>query len=542
MRGWLFGCLRREWPAVAACVAALTCAQGLALLVPLATWLVTDRALPEGSGRLLLLAVLALVVVALHGAVLGACSDLASRTLDQRLRLRANAAIFDAQLRAVDVIGSRRTIGDALQLMASAESVAGAVLGIGLSPAVGLMGACSAGMALYLLAPGPAVALLLTCITFLGVALPLLMANARWQSDVIRTRAVRQSGLVELLQGASTLRAEAAEAAAFRRWLGRLVREQAASLGQDRCGLWLDLLMEGAMQATRVGWLAWGAAACLRGSLSLGAMLAGTMLVEQVMRQVIGLSHAAIAGSGLAIHWKRVDAALVEAGRLARGATPGCPAKAPDSGAPALRVANTHARYEAHGPWVLRDQSLVVPVGALVIVAGQSGAGKTTLLRLAAGLLPCDQGTIAVFGRPARRCDERVGYLPQNASLFEGTLANNLAWISGRPVQDILDAARRTGLDDWVRTLPMGYATRLSSGTGLVSGGQRQLILLTGVLASDRSLLLLDEPMSHLDQAMRKRILESGLFEGRTTVIISHDSPTHRNGTCRPMRSSGDRC
>ena len=529
MGAWLWSAVCAESGHVVAALVALTLSQGLGLLGPAVAWLVTDRALPDGAAGLLTVAVLGLVAVAGHGAALGWWRDRVTRSLDQRLRTRANGMMFDALLRSAYAETRGRTVGEGLQLLSSAELIAGAALGSGLGPLLGLFSAAVAWATLCALVPAAAWALAGLALGLLLLSLPLARNNTRWQGEVLHARAAQQSLLLELLQGGPALRTAGAEHAGARRWLRRLVDEQTATLGQVRAGLWLDVLLEGSLQLTRAGWLAWGGAACVRGDISLGPFLASAMLAEQVMRQAIALSHALMSLTALAPHWRRVNGALQAAAAAAQCATPPQgPARAvpADPGVPALRLDHLFFRYDPRAPWAVRDHSLEVPAGALVVLSGASGAGKTTLLRLAAGLLTPQQGQVEVFGQPVQAGSDLIGYLPQEAPLFEGSIASNLRWLAGCPASQVLAVARRTGLDDWVRTLPMGYATRVSAGGGSFSGGQRQLIALTAVLASDRPLLLLDEPMSQLDRLSRRRILDSGLFQGRTMVVISHD----RNG------------
>jgi len=107
--------------------------------------------------------------------------------------------------------------------------------------------------------------------------------------------------------------------------------------------------------------------------------------------------------------------------------------------------------------------------------------------------------------------------------LFSGTLAENLTLLSGgAPLPRIRSAADEIGLGNLLRGMPAGYETMLqASGVGL-SSGQRQLILLTAAAASERRILLLDEPMANLDGDTQRRILASRAFEGKTIVYASH--------------------
>lgn len=78
-------------------------------------------------------------------------------------------------------------------------------------------------------------------------------------------------------------------------------------------------------------------------------------------------------------------------------------------------------------------------------------------------------------------------------------------------------------MDEWVKTLPMGYQTMVASGGGNFSGGQRQLVAISAVLASNKQLLLLDEALSNLDWVSRQRILQCRRFQGRTIIYASHE-------------------
>jgi ABC-type bacteriocin/lantibiotic exporter with double-glycine peptidase domain len=101
---------------------------------------------------------------------------------------------------------------------------------------------------------------------------------------------------------------------------------------------------------------------------------------------------------------------------------------------------------------------------------------------------------------------------------------DNLKLFSGGASQRRLqEVAEETGLAEWVDTLPMGYQTVVASGGANLSGGQRQLIAITAILASGKKLLLLDEALSNLDWVSRARIVRSRRFEGRTVVYASHE-------------------
>jgi ATP-binding cassette subfamily B protein len=175
--------------------------------------------------------------------------------------------------------------------------------------------------------------------------------------------------------------------------------------------------------------------------------------------------------------------------------------------------------------------SLVIPAGAMVGFIGPNGSGKTTLLDLVSGLLIPQSGHIEVDGLRLDRANRiawqsTIAYVPQHVTLFEATLAENIAF--GTPPAHIdrerLEwAVRLARLTECVAALPNGYDEWLGAGCAL-SGGQRQRLAIARALYRDASLLILDEATSGLDTAAEGEITETLelLRPNRTILIIAH--------------------
>ena len=184
--------------------------------------------------------------------------------------------------------------------------------------------------------------------------------------------------------------------------------------------------------------------------------------------------------------------------------------------------------YEHERP-VLHDVSLTIPAGERVAVMGPSGSGKSTLAALIARFYDPASGRVLVDGRDLRDCSlpwlrEQIGVLLQDTVLFTGSVEENIAYASGAPRERVVGVARAAAADDFIASLPSGYATELGpQGVGL-SGGQRQRIGIARTLLRDPPILVLDEPTTALDKESEARVMEGlwALMQGRTTILITH--------------------
>jgi ATP-binding cassette subfamily B protein len=170
-------------------------------------------------------------------------------------------------------------------------------------------------------------------------------------------------------------------------------------------------------------------------------------------------------------------------------------------------------------------------------LVGLSGSGKSTLVQMIDRLYKPKSGRISIDGYDIEKLQiaglrRRIGYVPQDGLLFEGTVLDNIRLNSpDASIEAVMDAARTAAAHDFILNLDNGYATRLGEkGSGL-SGGQKQRICLARTVLQDPSLLILDEATSALD-AETERIVCRNLarqFEDTTVLFITHRLTTLRN-------------
>ncbi len=368
----------------------------------------------------------------------------------------------------------------------------------------------------YLAIIGGTILIVVTVINQLVTKSPTLKSNvnamrANTISDQIRTEAemVQSMGMRD---------------AAFKRWhhaRNDSLKSQIASA--DLVGTFSSatktfrLFLQSAM-------LGLGAFLVLQGELSPGAMIAGSILMGR-----------ALAPIEMAIgQWPLVQAARRGWNNLSRLLSE-LPPEAARTPLPKPRAKLDIQQLTVVPPGeqqaALRIVSFTLEPGKALGVIGPSGAGKSTLARAltgvwrpAGGKIRLDGATLDQYGSEA--LGRHIGYLPQRVTLFEGTIAENIAKLSENPdPEKIVEAAKKADAHEMILRLPDGYDTRVSAAGGRLSGGQMQRIGLARAMFGDPVLLVLDEPNSNLDNEGSDAVnlaIRRMKKEGKSVLIMAH--------------------
>ena len=193
-----------------------------------------------------------------------------------------------------------------------------------------------------------------------------------------------------------------------------------------------------------------------------------------------------------------------------------------------------HVTFAYEDEVILKDYSINLNPGKIIGIHGASGSGKSTLLKLLMRFWDVNQGTIEVNGFeirqiPTRTLRDMESYVTQETHLFHDSIANNIA--IGKPGasrEEIMEAAKKASIHDFIQTLPDGYDTKVGELGDTLSGGEKQRIGIARAFLHDAPFLLMDEPTSNLDSLNEGIILKSirEACRSRTVVLVSHRKST----------------
>lgn len=268
-----------------------------------------------------------------------------------------------------------------------------------------------------------------------------------------------------------------------------------------------------------------GAYLVIKGDMTAGMMIAGSILMGRVLSPIDQLIAVWKQWSSAKLAYQRLDELLrefpPEVEHMALPAPHGQVSfEQVSAGPPGRRMATLH------------QVSFNLAAGEVLGVLGASGSGKSTLARVLVGVWPTLAGTVRLDGADIHRWNRddlgpHIGYLPQDIELFSGSIADNIARFREADPELVVKAAQQAGVHELILRLPRGYDTVLGDNGGGLSGGQKQRVALARALYGGPRLIVLDEPNSNLD-TVGEAALASAIMQmkaqGSSVVLVTHRS------------------
>ncbi|MFE0153909.1 ABC transporter ATP-binding protein [Nonomuraea sp. NPDC059007] len=506
------------------------------------TKLVLDGAAAGRPLRDLISVIVGLAAMGILGATLPHLGQYLQREAERRIGLVAQDRLFRA---TEEFVGLSRfedpAFADRLRLAQQHGGATPALVVIGfVSMGRSVLSGLSLLGVLLSLTPWLPLVVLLSALPSLAAEL----RHARWQAETAwrigptERRELFLSTLLTDAQAAKEIRLFGAGRFLRHRMLSERRKANAAKERVDRRELLIQCTIGGLAGMISGGALLWAVSAAVAGRISIGDVSLVIAALAAVQAAVVALVRDLARCHGqILLFGHYVD--VLNAGRdlaIPEGPVPVGPLRA------SIDFKDVWFRYAEHQPWVLQGVSFTVPSGDSVAIVGRNGAGKSTIIKLLLRLYDPSRGAITWDGVDLRDIDpaalrQRVGAVFQDFMCYDLTAAENVSIADvGSAADDVVNAARLAGADDFIRALPHGYETMLSriffqgenaeDGTGVsLSGGQWQrMALARACLRHDRDLLILDEPSSGLDAEAEYEVHETlrRRRAGQSCVLISH--------------------
>ena len=338
--------------------------------------------------------------------------------------------------------------------------------------------------------------------------------------------AQRNSTLIESLSGLETLKAMGAESVMQRQWEEATRFLASQNLHSRSLNLKLTQSSSTVQRFVQLSVIVVGVYLISDGALSMGGLIACMMLSTRAVSPFAKLGSLLAQFQNAEVAMKSLDALFAtpseykdEKAFISRDRFQG-----------SFEFKNVSFEYPSAGIKSLNQTSFKLKAGEHIAVLGRVGSGKSTIAKLALGLFEATDGEIRVDGVDIRQLDPReyrgaVGYIPQDVTLFTGSLRDNIA-LARPSITDaqLIKAVERAGIADWVNRHPLGFDMPISERGDSVSGGQRKCIAVARALVTEPSILIMDEPTGGTDQSTERTIIENlkTYIEGRTLIVITH--------------------
>ncbi|MBI4782143.1 MAG: NHLP bacteriocin export ABC transporter permease/ATPase subunit [Oscillatoriophycideae cyanobacterium NC_groundwater_1537_Pr4_S-0.65um_50_18] len=504
------------------------------MLVPLATGILIDTALPTGDRNLLIQIGLGLLFFALGSVSLELVQALATMRLETVSEASMQAAVWDRLLKLKPTFFREYTIGDLESRVSGISQIRRRLTGTTLRTILtGFFALLNFGL---MLVYSPTLALVagvvaVVTIAFTATSGALLL---RQTLPLLELRGEIYGLLVKLIEAVPKLRSAGAEERAFAVWGQKYTRqlrlETSTQSIQDSVAVF-NTVMPG-LTATLLFWttviLIGQAQAAGETGLTTGRFLAFSAAFGIFISGATSLSNAITSVLEVVALWKRSQPILA--------AEPEIDPNKSDPGKLMGRVMVDRVtfRYREDGPPTLNQVSLHADPGEFVALVGPSGSGKSTLLRLLLGFDTPSDGSIFYDGQDLSGLDitavrRQLGVVLQNSRINAGSIFANISASALIAVSEAWEAAEKAGFADDVRAMPMGMYTFVSEGGSNLSGGQRQRLMIARALALKPQILLFDEATSALDNRTQAIVTESLDALGVTRIVIAHRLSTIRN-------------
>ncbi|MCR9106149.1 MAG: type I secretion system permease/ATPase [Gammaproteobacteria bacterium] len=522
---WFWDAIRQNTPVYRDVLLAALFINLFALAVPLFTMNVYDRVVPNHATETLWMLAAGVVIVLLADILLrtmrGYFLDLASRRVDIQLSGEIMERVLGIRLEH-----RPPSVGSYAVNLRSFETVRDFITSASITTLIDIPFALIFVAVIGWIAWPVLIPVVIGLLVVLGYAWSVQGRLKELAETTYRASAQRNSTLIESLVGLDTIKAMGAESRMQRRW-----EETTAFLAH--VGVRLRLMSSSAINVTQWGQqmvaifvIIIGVYLITAGQMSMGGLIACTMLAGRIMAPFGQLA-------GLITQYHSAQIALESLDDVMDKPVerpPGAQFLSRELFRGDIEFKNVSFGYPGADVPSLRNVSFKIKAGEHVAILGRVGSGKSTMQKIAMGLYQPTEGAILIDGIDLRQLDPselraRIGYVPQDVTLFYGSLRDNLT-LSNTQATDaaLVRALEIANLTDFVNGHPQGIDMLVGERGDSLSGGQRKCVALARGVINEPPILLMDEPTGSMDHSTENAVKQQlqAFTEGKTWLVVTH--------------------
>ena len=495
----------------------------LALLVPFLTGIVFDTVIPNAQRAELMTVAVLLVVAAVVSTLFNLARNFAVLRLQGKLSVSLQSALWDRLLSLPLPFFREYAAGDLAQRSTAFSLIRDVVSGSILSAILsGIFSIFSFGLLFYYSIP---LALIATLMTIVAIAVTSAAGffQLRLQRQISTTMGRISGIVVEFISGIAKFRIAGAERRAFVLWVREFAEQKRLAFESGTINTLL-VVFDAVYVSICIGVLFFlnsGVEGWQQAGLSTGQFLAFMTAFGQFMASALAMGGALVGIASVVPLYERASPILKTLPEVLETQS------SPPELTGEVQAHHVFFRYHADAPLVLHDVSFHIRPGEYIAFVGPSGCGKSTLFRLLLAFERPHSGSITYDGADLAGLDaaavrRQIGVVLQSGTLLAGSILDNISGAAVLPLDDVWEAARMAGIEEDIKSMPMGMHTMVQAGGGGLSGGQRQRILIARAVVARPRLLLFDEATSALDNRTQSIVSESLKTLKATRIVIAH--------------------
>ena len=490
----------------------------IGMLSPKLNNLLFSRVIEDGSTQILLAITVFMICVTLSSLLINGVKSLIIARINTKMSISVQAAIMSRLMSLPAGFFKNYSSGELSARAQCSNSLCEMLVSVALT--TGLTSVFSLVYISQIFVYAPALVVPSLIITLATVAFT--VASAFVQMKVSKKKmelSSKESGMsYALISGVQKIKLSGAEMRAFARW-GNLYAEEARLTYNPPMFLKINNVLSSAISLAGTIMMYWIA-------VSSGVSVADYYAFNTAYGMVSG---AFISLAGIALTAAQIKPIMDMVGPILKAVPEISEGKQMITRLSGnIELDNVSFRYNENMPLVIDDLSLKIRPGQYVAIVGATGCGKSTLLRLMLGFESPQKGAVYVDGKDIAAVDlkslrRNIGVVMQNGKLFTGDIFSNIIisapWLT---MDEAWHAAELSGIAEDIRRMPMGMHTMISEGSGGISGGQRQRLMIARAIAPKPSVLMFDEATSALDNLTQKTVSESLDSLKCTRIVIAH--------------------